>query len=115
MLEALRLGRPIKVELKPTLADGMFISLATDTMLEIVKECVDEIVLVSDSDLEKAMLTMLRSDHVLAEPCGASSVAAVMNGSIKGKGREIVAVVSGGNISIDYLTKLLQSDPKTVR
>ena len=115
MLEALRLGRPIKVELKPTLADGMFISLATDTMLEVVKECVDEIVLVSDSDLEKAMLTMLRSDHVLAEPCGASSVAAVMNGSIKGKGREIVAVVSGGNISIDYLTKLLQSDPKTVR
>ncbi len=110
MLQALRLGRPVRVELKPTLADGMFISLATETMLQVVKECVDEIVLVSDSDLEKAILTMLKTDHVLAEPCGAASVAAIMNGSVEGNGREIVAVVSGGNIAISYLSRLLQSD-----
>ena len=109
MLQALRLGRPVRVELKPTLADGMFIGLATETMLQVVKECVDEIVLVSDSDLEKAILTMLKTDHVLAEPCGAASVAAIMNGSV-GNGREIVAVVSGGNIAISYLSRLLQSD-----
>jgi len=110
MLEAVRLGGPVRVELTPTLADGMFISLATETMLQVVKECVDEIVLVSDSDLEKAMLMLLKGDHVLAEPCGAAAVAAIMNGSVKGKGKEIVAVVSGGNISISYLSKLLQSE-----
>ena len=115
MLEAIRLGKPVRVELKPTIADGMFISLASESMLQVAKDCVDEIVLVSDFDLEKAMLTMLRSDHVLAEPCGAASVAAVMNGSIDGIGRETVAVVSGGNISIDYLIKLLQSNHMTIR
>ncbi len=109
MSEAFRLGRPVKVDLKPTLADGMVVSLTTDAILEVVKECVDEIVLVSDSDLEKAMLTLLKKDHVLAEPSGAASVAAILNGAA-GKGREIVAVVSGGNISIDYLSKLLQTD-----
>ena len=115
MLEAVRLGKPVRVELKPTIADGMFISLASESMLQVAKDCVDEIVLVSDFDLEKAMLTVLRSDHVLAEPCGAATVAALMNGSIEKMGRETVAVVSGGNISIDYLIKLLQSNHMTIR
>jgi len=109
MSEAFRLGRPVKVDLKPTLADGMVVSLTTDTMLQVVRECVDEIVLVSDSDLEKAMLTLLKKDHVLVEPSGAASVAAIMKGAA-GKSQEIVAVVSGGNISINYLSKLLQKD-----
>jgi len=109
MLEAFRLGRPVKVDLKPTLADGMVVSLTTDAMLRVVRECVDEIVLVSDSDLEKAILRLLKKDHVLAEPSGAASVAAIMKGAA-GKGREIVAVISGGNISINYLSRLLQKD-----
>ncbi|HKM75761.1 MAG TPA: threonine/serine dehydratase [Candidatus Bathyarchaeia archaeon] len=109
MSEAFRLGRPVKVELTPTIADGMVVSLTTDTMLQVVRQCVNEIVLVSDSDLEKAMLTLLKKDHVLAEPSGAASVAAILKGAA-GKSREIVAVVSGGNISINYLSKLLQKD-----
>ena len=107
MSEAFRLGKPVKVELKPTLADGMVVSQTTTAILEIIKQNVDEIVLVSDSDLEKAMLTLLKKDHVLVEPSGAASVAAIMNGAA-GKDREVVSIVSGGNIAIDYLTKLLQ-------
>jgi threonine dehydratase len=107
MSEAFRLGRPVRVDLKPTLADGMAVGLATDTMLQIVRKCVDEIVLVSDSDLENAILTLLKADHILAEPSGAASVAAILKGA-GGKSREMVAVVSGGNISIRYLSKLLQ-------
>ena len=113
MSEAFRLGKPVKVDLKPTLADGMVVSLTTDAILQVVRENVDEIVLVSDSDLEKAMLTLLRKDHVLAEPSGAASVAAIMKGAA-GKGREIVAVISGGNISINYLSKLLQKEPEKI-
>jgi len=109
MSEAFRLGRPVKVDLKPTLADGMIVSITTDKILQVVRECVDQIVLVSDSDLEQAMLRLLKADHVLAEPSGAASVAAIMKGA-GGKGREIVAVISGGNISIRYLSKLLQKD-----
>ncbi|MGO9643870.1 MAG: pyridoxal-phosphate dependent enzyme, partial [Candidatus Bathyarchaeia archaeon] len=109
MSEAFRLGRPVKVDLKPTIADGMVVSLTTDTILQVVREYVDEIVLVSDSDLEKAMLTLLKKDHVLAEPSGVASVAAILKGTA-GKSREIVAVVSGGNISINYLSNLLQKD-----
>jgi threonine dehydratase len=110
MLQAFRLGKPVRVELKPTLADGMFISLASDNMLQVVREYVDDIVLVSDSDLERAILTLLKADHILAEPSGVASVAAIMNGSVETKGRETVAVISGGNISIKYLSELLRKD-----
>jgi threonine dehydratase len=109
MSEAFRLGRPVKVDLKPTLADGMVVSLTTDAMLQVVRECVDEIVLVSDSELEKALVTLLKKDHVLAEPSGAASVAAIMKGAA-GNSQEIVSVVSGGNISFNYLSKLLRKD-----
>ena len=109
MSEAFRLGKPVRVDLKPTLADGMVVSITTDEILRLVREYVDEIVLVSDKDLEEAMLRLLKSDHVLAEPSGAASVAAIMNGA-GGKDREIVSVISGGNISIRYLSELLHKD-----
>jgi len=62
---------------------------------------------VSESQIEQAILQLLRNDHVLAEPSGAAATAAIMH-SYKPRPREKTAIiVSGGNISIDYLTKLL--------
>ena len=63
----------------------------------------------SDRDLEKAMLNLLREDHVLAEPGGAAAVASIMCSSPPTLGANVVAVVTGGNISISYLTRLLNS------
>ena len=63
--------------------------------------------LVSDSDLEHALLGLLKEDHILVEPSGAASLAAILSGRLRKAQEETVAVVSGGNISIDYLSKLL--------
>ena len=106
MAVAFRTGKPVTVDPKPTLADGMITKRASERILHLIKKYVDEIVLVSESDTENALLTLLREDHILAEPSGATSVAAILNGQVKA-GKENVTVISGGNISIRYLTQLL--------
>jgi threonine dehydratase len=107
MAEAFRVGRPVPVQTKPTLADGMVIKSASEITLAIIREYVDQIVLVSESDMKKAILALLREDHVLAEPSGAASVASIMCRSPPELGDNVAVVVSGGNISIDYLSGLL--------
>jgi threonine dehydratase len=107
MAEAFRAGRPVPVTLQPTIADGLIVASASEVTFGVIHEYVDDIVLVSESQIERALLQLLSNDHILSEPSGAATVAAIMY-PYKPEPREKVAlVVSGGNISIDYLTKLL--------
>jgi threonine dehydratase len=79
-------------------------------LIGLIKKTNASIVLVSDSELEHAVLSLLKEDHILAEPSGAASVAALMSGRVQGPiGREVVVVVSGGNISMNYLSRLLRA------
>jgi len=105
--EAFRAGHPVSVKISPTIADGIVTKRASELTLRIIREYVDDILLVSDSQIEEALLTLLRNDHVLSEPSGAASVAALRFAYKPKPHEEIAAVVSGGNIAIDYLTKLL--------
>ena len=105
--EALRVGRPVPVTLKPTVADGLILGTASSITFEVVREYVEDVVLVTEPQIETALFQLLSNDHVLSEPSGCATIAAIMN-SYKPKPKEKVAVViSGGNISIDYLTTML--------
>jgi threonine dehydratase len=111
MAKAFWLKKPVAVTTSPTLADGMVIKRASEVALRIIAQYVDDIVLVSDSELEHAVLSLLREGHILAEPSGAASIAALMSGRVQGvTGKKVVAVVSGGNISMNYLSTLLRPE-----
>jgi threonine dehydratase len=109
MATAFRTGQPIQAEPSPTIADGLVNKMASEFTLEIIREYVDDIVLVTESELEQTVLSMLRNDHVLAEPSGAASVAALRYAYESRADEKVAAIVSGGNISIDYLSKLLSN------
>lgn len=108
--EAFRVGHPVPVKISPTIADGIIAKRASEITLEIIRKYVDDVVLVSDSQIEEALLALLRNDHVLSEPSGAASVAALKYVYKAKPDEEVAAVVSGGNIAIDYLAKLLAAN-----
>jgi threonine dehydratase len=107
MYESLKEGSPRRITPKPTIADGMQAAVPGELTFEAVRKYVDEIGLVTDPELEDAVYDLLTLGRVLAEPSGASPLAAV-KGPLKGiPGGKLVLVVSGGNISVDLLRSIL--------
>ncbi|MBO3662218.1 threonine ammonia-lyase [Microbacterium stercoris] len=95
--QSLTEGRPVQVDTKPTIADGILVGRPGDVPFAIIKELVDEVVTVSDDDIARALLVLLERAKVVVEPAGAVGVAAILAGKVHSAGRT-VAVLSGGNI-----------------
>ena len=112
MYESLERGRIYRVDPKPTIADGMQSAMPGELTFEAAKKYVDKIGLVSDPELEDAIYELFTLGRVLAEPAGASPLAA-MKGPLKGeRGKRLVLVISGGNISVDLLGSILTKRAK---
>ena len=99
-------GRPVKLENTGSLADGLLASEVGALPFMHHQLYIDEVVLVDDASLVAAMRHLLDRMKVVAEPSGAITVAALMSGAAKARGKT-VAVLSGGNIEWDGLQKLL--------
>ena len=107
MYESLKAGRRVKIDPGKTIADGMQAAIPGELTFEAVRKYVDKVGLVTDLELEDAIYDLLTLGRVLAEPAGASPLAA-MKGPLRDvKGTRTVLVVSGGNISVDLLTSIL--------
>jgi threonine dehydratase len=112
MYESLEHGGPRRVNPKPTIADGMQAAIPGDLTFEAARRYVDRVGLVTDPQLEDAIYELLILGRVLAEPAGASPLAA-MNGPLRDEpGRKLVLVISGGNISVDLLRSILTKRAK---
>jgi threonine dehydratase len=74
---------------------------------EIVKNCVDEIVTVTDDEISAAILALMEKQKLVAEGAGAVSVAAAMFGKVDLQGKKAVCVVSGGNIDVTILSRVI--------
>ena len=67
----------------------------------------DEIALVTDDEVASAILALIEKQKMIAEGAGATAVAAVMAGKFDLKGKRVVAVVSGGNIDVTSLSRVI--------
>ena len=105
--ESLRLGRALLTyPAAPTLADGL--SGGIGRIVFDHRDLVDEVVTVSEEEIEEAIVALLASDQVVAEASGAVGVAALRAGKVASVGRgPVVAVVTGGNIDARVLALLL--------
>jgi threonine dehydratase len=90
------------------LATGQAYYVAVKTLIDRI----DDMVLVSEQEIHNAVVTLLRTSHVLAEESGAAATAAALQLAERLRGRKVAIIVSGGNITLDTLRRiLLQATP----
>ena len=90
-----------------TFADGTAVKLPGELTFEFCQKFVDEVVTVSEDEIAAALLTLMEKEKIVSEGSGALSVAAVMFNKIPLKGKNIVCVVSGGNIDVNILSRVI--------
>lgn len=107
MRKSLDAGHPIRLDRIDTIADGLTAPMAGEMTFPIVRDLVDDVVLVTDVEIRAGVRDLLSSAKLVAEPAGAAALAAVTTGRIGAKrGSRVVAVVSGGNIDLTRLAEI---------
>lgn len=105
---SLAAGRIVAIDVRPTLADGLSGNLDPATItFDIVRSLVERIVLVSESQIADGIAGIAREERLIAEGAGAVAAAAVCAGKIDGAGRRVAVVLSGANIDLDRLKRLI--------
>jgi threonine ammonia-lyase medium form len=100
---SLQADKVVEKEHIDTIADGLALNKPGEIPFQIVKKYVDDIVLVAEDEIKKAVLLLLERAKLLVEPSGAVSVAALMSGKVNIRNKNVVAVLSGGNLDLDRL------------
>jgi threonine dehydratase len=105
---SLAAGRVVRIDVGPTLADGLAGNLDPDTMtFDIVRSAVDEIVVVDEAALRAAVAGTVRHEHVIVEGAAAAGPAAIVSGKIDVQGTRTAAILSGANIDTEKLVRIL--------
>lgn len=100
-------GKVVGTETCDTIADGLATRTPEAANVRDVRNLVDDVVLVSEEQMLQAIGTLLVEEHVIAEPSGAASTAALLKSS-DGCGDYPVLIVSGANISREVLKRAIQ-------
>jgi threonine dehydratase len=109
MRKSLDAGKPVKLDRIDTIADGLSAPMAGDLTFPVIRDLVDDVVLVSDDEIRDAMREVMTSAKLIAEPAAAASVAAVMLGRVGAKrGDRVVAILSGGNVDLTRIAEVAQ-------
>jgi threonine dehydratase len=119
---ALSEGNPVTLPSAVTIADGIAVRRAGERTLPLIQKYVDDIVTVEEEEIANAVLLLLEREKILAEGAGAAALAALVNRRIpmihdskihdlmtrEKTGKKIVAVVSGGNIDVTLLARIIE-------
>ena len=92
---------------KSTFADGIAVKSYGALTRDFCEKYVDDIVTVSDDETATAILSMMEKQKLVSEGAGAVAVAAVMFNKLPLKGKKVCAVVSGGNIDVNILSRVI--------
>jgi len=95
-------GKRHPVQSTDTVADGLRTSLS-DLTFACIQKHVDDIVTVSEDEIIKAMRFIWERMKIIIEPSCAVPVAAVLNGKVDVKGKQVGIIITGGNIDLDHL------------
>lgn len=107
MYESVKAHEKKALETVDTFADGIAVKVPGNETYELVSKYVDEMITVTEDEIATAILTLMEKQKLVAEGAGAVSVAAVMFGKIPLKKKKIVCVVSGGNIDVNILNRVI--------
>ena len=90
-----------------TIADGIAVKKPGELTYQLIKDYVDDIATVTDDEISSAILALIEKQKMIAEGAGAVSVAAAMFHKFPIEGKKVVSVVSGGNIDVTILSRVI--------
>lgn len=91
-----------------TIADGIAVKTPGEKTFAYIQKYVDRVVTVSDSEIASTVLLLLERTKQVVETSGAASLAAVLTGKVDVKGKKVVCVLSGGNIDVSFIHKIVE-------
>ena len=108
MATSLSAGKIVRIEEPKSIADGLIPASVGELTLEACQKNVDGMFNVSDDEILSAMKLLIQEAHIFPEPSGSAPLAVLTKGEASGKlGDRVVLVISGGNVSLNLLSKLL--------
>jgi threonine dehydratase len=100
-------GKPMRVEVGRTIADGQQLPSPGDLTFAVVKELVEDVVGVRDEQIIEAMRYLFERQKLVTEPSGATALAAMLSGLMDVRGLRVGVILSGGNIAVDRFVSVI--------
>lgn len=108
MYRSVRAGRVVNADTVRTIADGLAVKDPRRRTFRAIQRWVDELVIVPEDEIAAAILMMLERGKMVVEGAGAVAVAALHYGHVSGLNGPAVAVVSGGNIDVNVISRIIE-------
>ncbi len=108
MKNSVKDGKIERLNSVSTIADGIAVKQPGENTFKFCSEYVDEIVTVTEDEISSAILALIEQHKMIAEGAGAVAVAAVMFNKLPIKGKNVACVVSGGNIDVTILSRVME-------
>ena len=106
---ALQAGKPVHIEMKPTLADGLSVPKVGENAFQLARALVDRTVLVSEHDIARAVLRLMELEKAVVEGAGAAPLAACLAGLVPElENKNVVLLLCGGNIDLNTLDRVIE-------
>ncbi len=108
MVNSVHDGKIKRLDEVSTIADGIAVKEPGENTFKLISEYVDELVTVTEDEISSAILALIEQHKMIAEGAGAVSVAAAMFNKVPIKDKKVVCVVSGGNIDVTILSRVIK-------
>ena len=105
---SLRAGHRVEIPVPGHIADGQKLTTPSAVPWGIVKDLIDDVVLISDTQIVEAMAWLFERHKLVVEPSGAIALAAALFGGLELAGSTVAVVVSGGNVGTERFTELMR-------
>jgi len=106
MYESVKQGSLTACDGARTIADGISVKIPGQLTFDIINELIDEIVLVDDTEITKAMFLLMERMKFVVEPAGAASLAYLISKK-PASGKKVVAILAGGNVDMYLLGQIV--------
>ena len=107
MVDSIHANRILTLPSVHTIADGIQVKTPGDLTFDLVRQYVDDVVTVKEGEIASAILTVLEKQKLVAEGAGAVGIAAAMYGKVDVKGKKVCALLSGGNVDVTMLERII--------
>lgn len=108
MKTSIKKNKIVPLKSLSTIADGIAVKTPGNITFDIIKKYVDDIVIVNDDEIARTMYMLLQRAKLVVEPAGAVSLAALLRKKVVFPNKNIVSLISGGNVNLSLLTQIIE-------